>query len=204
MPGTFRYPFGDDDTTGFFGGYRPLAARLPSDTDNQSAPVPTSEPAAVPTDVLIYPNGEIVLDSKQRPYPRPPGFDMQSNLAVGDDINQSVAASKNTFDPVDRDFWFAPHFIAGASMDYKRPGGILGPYEKEFRPASYYNYGVMAAKTGYAREEALHNAGLYNRLFGGPPAPGNRHGLDGVDAEDWINQGYDDYVNGRWTSEPSN
>lgn len=210
MAGFFDNLFGDDDTTSFFGGYRPRSAASPADPTGFLLPISDTTPAGAPPtatgaapDVLTYPDGTAVTDPKGNPYPRPPGLDMQKNLEIGDQINEQFQKTNEEGFPVSRDFLFAPFFPAGAMMDYKRPAGVAGPYERQFRPVSYYNYGVMSAKVGYDRDEALRNAGLYNRIAGGRPADGNRYGLDGDDAEEFIKQGYNDYTTGRWTQKPS-
>lgn len=229
MPGTFDTLF-DDEPMGAFGGYRPqfqnVVAKL---ADNRTSPgqvTPVTDTAAAPAadsdaapSVLAYPNGSPVLDDQGHPYLRPPGLDMQKNLAIGQDIAEKAEQFLPTGEPpLDRDAMFAPHFIPGGDMDYKRPVGTFGSREMQFRPATYYNYGAMAAKAGYGEEEALWNAGLYNRYFGGtylgangvntllghPPKLKNPYGLDGDDAEAYIRQGYEDYANGRWTPNPSN
>ncbi len=209
MPGTFTYPFVDDDATGYFGGYRgPLRA---SD--------PPAAPSGAGADILTYADGKPVINPwTTQPYERPPGFDMQRNLLAGQAIKDNSEYLLATGDPpLGRDAMFAPLFRPGGDMDYQRPNGFSGPVQIRYRPIGYYNYGVIAAKAGYGKTEALHNAGLYNRIFGGkwfgangvntllghPPSFDNSYGLNGDDARQFIEQGYDDYMNGLWTPFPS-
>ena len=222
MLGTFDTLFDDNTPTGFFGGYRPqyqnvLTKLMSAPSADPATPAP--ENAAAPgastagaaadannagtaADVLAYPDGTPVISScNHQPYLRPPGLDMRKNLEIGQSIKDASENSDVNIGQANPSLIFALLFLPGSTMDYQRPNGTFGHREMQFRPATYYNYGAMAAKTGYGREEALRNAGIYNRIAGAPVK--NRYGLDGDDAEHYIGQGYDDFQNGLWTADPS-
>lgn len=220
MPGYFTYPFKDDEATGYFGGYRRPTRSLSDPVENANMVAgsdPTATPPSIVPDVLTDPSGTKVVDSKGHPYLRPSGFDMQKNLAIAQTIREASENSDTNIGQANPGLLFARHFLPGADMDYQRPNGFFGAKEMQYRPIGYYNYGVMAAKAGYSVERALQNAGLYNRIFGGhgfgangintllgqPPNFDNPYGLNSKDAADYIRQGYEDYTNGRWTSDSS-
>ena len=205
MPGYFSYPFADDEATGFFGGYRrpqPLLADAPNVLPvNDTAPA-ANAPVSTP-EILTYPNGTAVRDKSGRSYPRPPGLDVQKNIAVAKQITWPADFVPATEAPINpRDVYMASLLSAGQPMDYQRPNGYLaaklyGNIHREYRNVTNYNMGVVAAAAGYSREEALHGAGMYNRLRGTPRSDDTQYGIQ-QDAVDDITRGYEDYESGLW------
>jgi hypothetical protein len=198
MPGTFRYPFGDPETTGFFGGYRPPSV---ASDDATAVPVGETTPASSPaaTDVLTYPNGKPVMDfNTGQPFPRPDRLDMQNNIAAGGLIKQAVEAPGGG-DVPNPDLMFAPLFVHGSVMDYQRPlGHPFGPFDKKKTNISAYNFGVVGGAAGYDLDRLLKGAGSYNLWRGNPDNAETSYGLSQERALS-IKQGYDDYKAGRWS-----
>ncbi|MBV8538425.1 MAG: hypothetical protein JO128_22700 [Alphaproteobacteria bacterium] len=208
MPGTFRYPFDDPETTGFFGGYRRPTTDRPVDAGEYanvmlvSDAVPAANTPRSPTERLTYPNGAEVRDKLGNPYPRPPGLDVQKNIETGQQIGWPAGFVPATEAPINpRDAYMAGLLAAGRPMDYQRPNGYLaaklyGDIHREYRNVTNYNMGVVAAAAGYSRDEALRGAGLYNRVFN-PRIDDTSYGIQ-QDAVDDITRGYEDYQNGLW------
>ncbi|MBV8538428.1 MAG: hypothetical protein JO128_22715 [Alphaproteobacteria bacterium] len=199
MPGTFRYPFGDPETTGYFGGYRrpqsTSADALSAGPLSDAAPMPS---AASP-DVLRYPSGQPVMDfNTGKPFPWPDRLDMQNNIATGRMMGR-LAASPKFGDVSNPDLNFASLFLHGSEMDYQRPlNHPEGPFDPNMTNVSAYNTGVVGAAAGYDLEYLLNGSGLYNLWRGRPENAATSYGLSKERALS-IKQGYDDYKAGRWS-----
>jgi hypothetical protein len=154
MPGYFSYPFADDETMGFFGGYRGPTMRPLSDAANKAPNVVAVSDATpdVTGDTLTYPNGERVIDiNTDQPYPRPDRLNMQDNVATGALIKQATETPGGG-DIASLDLMFAPLFVHGSEMDYQRPlGHPFGPFEKRYKNLSSYNFGVLGAAAGISK-----------------------------------------------------
>jgi hypothetical protein len=137
--------------------------------------------------VLTYPNGSPVIDpNTNQPYPRPSGLNVEDNVALGEGAT-----------PIDMLTWF----YHGRPMDYQRLGGA---YNGNYRNVTNYNYGAVSAAAGYSLEDALNNAGTYNRYFGNPKPTDTRYGIK-QDAINNITQGWNDYKTWKPTNAlPSN
>ena len=200
MP-TFSYPFGDDEATGFFGGYRrPTHSFLDPAGDDNFVPVNDTAPALSggAADVLAYPSGEPVMDfNTGRPYPRPGRLNMQNNISAGQMINR-LTDNPDLGDLSNPDLMFAPLFVHGSVMDYQRPlGHPFGNFDGTQTNISAYNFGVVGAAAGYDLDRLLKGAGSYNLWFGKPENAATSYGLSKERALS-IRQGYDDYKTGRW------
>lgn len=209
MAGFFDNLFGDDDTTSFFGGYRPRPAASPADPTGMLLPISDTTPAgAAPTatgtapDVLAYPDSTAVVDiNTGQPYPRPDRLNMQDNIATGTLIKQAIETPGGG-DIANPDLMFAPLFVHGSEMDYQRPlGHPFGQFDKRFKNISNYNFGVVGAATGYDLEKLLNGAALYAK-YNGTSSNETPYGLTNEQMNNIV-QGFSDYANGLWSPKES-
>jgi Bacterial toxin 44 len=89
-------------------------------------------------------------------------------------------------------------------MDYQRPYGLIAAlidpvhnFLDMFTNVTSYNYGVVGAAAGFDLQSILYGAGWYNRTFGNPANMQTVYGLN-TDRVNNINQGFNDYRNGKW------
>lgn len=209
MAGFFDNLLGDDETTGFFGGYRPRASAAPADPSSFLMPVSDTAPASAPStgtggapDTLTYPDGTAVVDiNTDQPYPRPDRLNMQGNIATGTLIKQATETPGGG-DIASPDLMFAPLFVHGSEMDYQRPlGHPFGQFDKRYTNISNYNFGVVGAAAGYDLDRLLHGAALYAK-YNGTSSNETPYGLRKEQMKN-IQQGFNDYANGRWSPKAS-
>jgi len=198
MPGYFSYPFADDQTTGYFGGYRRPQSAAADPNIMPVSDTTSAQPNAAP-DVLTYPNGQPVMDfNTGQPFPRPDRLDMQNNIAAGQMINR-LTDSPKFGDLSNPDLNFASLFLHGSEMDYQRPlDHPNGPFDPNMTNVSAYNVGVVGAAAGYELEDLLEGSGAYNLWRGNSKNAATSYGLSKERALS-IKQGYDDYKAGRWS-----
>ena len=147
-------------------------------------------------DIANYPNGKPILNPNTgEPYPLPPTLDIMKNLALGQSIRDSITKDLTMID------WF----YHGQAMDYQRAGGV---FNGSYRDITNYNFGAVSAAAGYKLEDALSNAGFYNRNLGNT-RPTSRLSPEGKpigmitsygilqDAVNNITQGWNDYFS-KW------
>jgi len=132
---------------------------------------------------------------------------MQRNIRYGLDGRRSIynwQTQRFEMNPAPPAYMVAA-FCCGGPMDYQRPDGYLAALIFHDVVPAYvdignYNYGVVLAADGYTLSEALSAAGAYQKYASSwvnVPNP-TEWGIS-QRAFNNINQGWNDYVSGKWT-----
>jgi len=172
--------------------------------DNNLVTSDASSPATASTNnsqkTLADSNGGAVIDPNTgSPYPLPNGMDIAANVKAAEDYDPDATDADKALSMI---YWFSH----GGPQDYQRPDGyipaLFGDYVGSYRNVTNYNYGAVAAAMGYSLDETLTAAGAYNQAVGRTNADDMNvtYGIRN-DAVRNITQGFQDYLNGKWTTE---